>query len=293
MEQLAAFIQSPFFNKALTTIFMLFIIIGIRIFMVRRLNRRNDLTPIQRRQYIVSVQNAALFLFILMVIVIWLEQLRTIAATLMVIAAALVLATKEFILNISGFFFRSSADFISIGDRIEINGIRGDVIDQTILGITLLEIGPGVKTNQYTGLTVFIPNSMFLSNPVRNETHLWGNFVFHLITIPLKIQANWEMAEKALLEAARESCDPYIGEAKTNMEELARRHSLDTPAVEPRVHFQIVEPDKALLVLRIPVPARKRGKIEQDISRRYLQLMGDHLVPVMEPNPACPASECK
>ncbi len=285
MEFLIAFAHSLFFNKFITTIFIVFFIFGTRIFIVRRLSQRTDLPPLQRRQYIASVQNAALFLFILLFIVIWLEQVRTIAASLMVVAAAIVLATKEFILNISGFFFRSSADAMSIGDRIEINGIRGDVIDQTILGVTLLEIGPGMKTNQYTGLTVFIPNSTFLANPVRNETHLGGNFVFHLITIPMKIEADWEVGEKALLKAARESCVPYCEEALKNMEELAQRHSLDVPAVEPRVHVQIIEPDKALLVLRITVPAKKRGKIEQDISRRYLQLMGDRLLPKTETLP--------
>lgn len=282
MEFLISFAQTLFFNKFITTIVIVVVIFGIRIIIVRRLSERTDLPPIQRRQYIASVQNVALFLFILMFIVIWLEQVRTIAASLMVVAAAIVLATKEFILNISGFFFRSSVDFVSIGDRIEVNGIRGDVIDQTILGVTLLEIGPGLKTNQYTGLSVYIPNSIFLANPVRNETHLGGNFVFHLITIPLKIEADWEAAEKALLKAAKESCAPYLEEARTNMEELAQRHSLDAPAVEPRVHVQIVEPDKALLVLRITVPSRKRGKIEQDISRRYLQLMGDRLLPKAE-----------
>lgn len=282
MDNLIVLVQSLFFNKFLTTVFIVFVIFGARIFIVRRLNQRIDLAPLQRRQYIISVQNAAFFLFILMFIVIWLEQVRTIAASLMVVAAAIVLATKEFILNISGFFFRSSADFVSIGDRIEINGIRGDVIDQSLLGMTLLEIGPGIKTNQYTGLTVYIPNSLFLANAVRNETHLGGNFVFHLITIPLRIETDWELSEKALLKAARESCTPYIEEARSNIEKLAKRHSLDSPAIEPRVHVQIVEPDKALLVLRIPVPARKRGKIEQDISRRYLQLMGDRLLPKKE-----------
>lgn len=282
MEELRALVQSSFFNKLLATVFMGFVVFCIRLVIVRRLRLRTDLPPLQRRQYIVTAQNGTLFLFFLIFVVIWLEQLRTLAASLMVVAAAIVLATKEFILNISGFFFRSSADFISIGDRIEINGIRGDVIDQSILGTTLLEIGPGVKTNQYTGLTVYIPNSMFLANPVRNETHLGGNFVFHLITIPLKIESDWEQAEKALLKAADESCASYIAEARTNMEELARRHSLDAPAIEPRVHVQIVEPDKALLVLRTPVPARKRGRIEQDISRRYLQLMGDRLLPKKE-----------
>lgn len=268
--------QNVLMSKGLSSLLLFGLLFICRVLIVRRLKKDERLSPLQRKQYIINVKNAALFIFLALLVVIWLEQVRTIAASLMVIAAAIVLATKELILNVSGFFFRSSADIVSIGDRIEINGIRGDVIDQSLLGTTLLEIGPGVKSNQHTGLTVFIPNSMFLANSVRNETRLWGDFVFHLITMPIKVESNWKHAEAALLQAANEACAAYLAEAKRNMEKLAAKHSLDYPNVEPRVHIQIVEPEKANLVLRVPVPSRKRGRLEQEISRRYLLLVAGH-----------------
>jgi len=272
-----SFMQNLLMSKGLSSLLLFGLLVILRMLIVRRVKKNERLSPMQRKQYIVNVQNAVLFIFLLLLVVIWLEQLRTIAASLMVIAAAIVLATKELILNISGFFFKSSADIVSIGDRIEINGVRGDVIDQSLLGTTLLEIGPGTKSNQHTGLTVFIPNSMFLANSVRNETRLWGDFVFHLITMPIKVESNWKHAEEALLQAANEACAAYLAEAKRNMEKLAAKHSLDYPNVEPRVHIQIVEPEKANLVLRVPVPSRKRGRLEQEISRRYLVLSGENV----------------
>jgi small-conductance mechanosensitive channel len=214
----------------------------------------------------------ALLLIVTVIVVIWIEQLRTIAAAAVVIAAAIVIATKEFLLNIVGYFYRSTAKFFTIGDRIEIDGIRGDVIDQNLMGITLLEIGPGAKTHQYTGLTAHIPNSLFFANTVKNETNLWSDYVFHLMTIPIQADDNWKTKENALLDAAREICSPYMEDARRAMSTQAFQHSLEEPSIDPRVQVQVTGADQYLLILRIPVPVGKRGRMEQEITRRYLEL---------------------
>jgi small-conductance mechanosensitive channel len=193
--------------------------------------------------------------------------LKTIATTLAVIAVALVIATKEYILNITGFLFLFTSRIFSIGDRIDLGEMRGDVVDTTVMGVFILEIGPG--TNQYTGRTVFIPNSMFLTKPVKNETRM-RNYVFHVISFPLRPDENWEAAEKILLEIADEIVAPYVDEIRIYLKRLARRHSLETPAVEPRIYIQMPEADHINLVLRMPVPIQRRARVEQEVIRKYL-----------------------
>ena len=271
MEGLSLLKENVLVNKLVASFLVFMLVIGIRGIIVRKLSESEELEPTLRRRWVVIIRNTALMTFIVFLIIIWLDQIRTLAASLIVIAAAIVVATKEFILNIIGYLYRSSAKFISVGDRIQIGEIRGDVIDQTLTGITLMEIGPGTKTHQYTGLTVFIPNASFLSQPVKNETHMWGgDYVFHIINIPIKVDANWQDAEKCLLKSANEVCSPFIDQAKKNMLRLAHKYSLEAPSVEPRIHIQITDPEKASLVLRVPVPSRHRGRLEQDISRKYL-----------------------
>ena len=170
-------------NKLLSTTILTVAVLMIRKYVVHWIKGKETFLPTFKRQWIVSVRNITIFLIIGIMVVVWLEQLRTIAASIVVIAAAIVIATKEFLLNVVGFFYRTTAKFVSVGDRIEVDGIRGDVIDQSLMGITLLEIGPGDKTHQYTGLSIFLPNSLFLSETVKNETFLWSDYVFHLMTI--------------------------------------------------------------------------------------------------------------
>ena len=266
-------LDTPFIIRLLSTIILITLVIGVRTIIFRKLSSHKNWDVNIRRQWIVTTRNIVLLIILGIVVVIWLDQLRTVAATMVVIAAAVVIATKEFLLNILGFLFQGSSKFISIGDRIEIDQIRGDVIDLNLLGITLLEIGSGEKTNQYTGLTVFIPNCNLLTSPIKNETHLWEDFVFHLITIPIDSGTSWEKSEKALLKAANEICAPYLDIATQSMKSLSQRHSLEEPYVSPRIHVQLAAHDKINLILRIPVPTRHRGRFEQEVTRRYLTFL--------------------
>ncbi len=270
---LQAFLVGSFATKLVSTTVLIIIVLIIRKYIVLGIKNKETFPPTFKRQWIVRVRNITIFLIFGILVVVWLEQLRTIAASIVVIAAAIVIATKEFLLNVVGFFYRTTTKFVTVGDRIEVNGIRGDVIDQNLMGMTLLEIGPGEKTHQYTGLTIYLPNSLFLSATVKNETFLWSDYVFHLMTIPIKAEGPWEKAEKALLQAARDVSRPYIDKAGKVMKAQALHQNLEEPSIEPRVQIQIAEPERFNLVLRVTVPTRKRARLEQDITRRYLQIM--------------------
>ena len=206
-------ITTVILNKFLSTVILVLVVLSIRVVIVRRLAKREDLTATIRRRWIVASRNAAWFVLMAGLIFVWFDQLRTLAATAVVIAAAIVIATKELLLNVTGFLFRSASHFFSIGDRIEIDEIHGDVIDQTIMGVTLLEIGSGMKTHQYTGRAVFIPNSVFLNSPVNNETYM-EDYIFHIVSIPLKADADWHGAESTADGCKQGLCSLLQGSGK-------------------------------------------------------------------------------
>lgn len=93
------------------------------------------------------------------------------------------------------------------------------------------------------------------------------------MTIPIKAVSQWEKAENALLQAARDVNLPCIDKAGKIMKAQALHQNLEEPSIEPRVQIQITEPDKYNRVLRDTMPTRKRARLEQDITRRYLQIM--------------------
>ena len=229
-----------------------------------------ELPPTRQRNLLILTRNIAILAFVGGLVIIWARELQSVALSLAAIAVALVIASKELILCLSGAILRISGAGFSLGDRIEIAGIRGDVIDIGALTTTVLEVGPGPAVHKSTGRTVVFPNSHFLLHPVTNETFT-GPFVLHATTMPLSSADDWQGAERRLLDAARVECASYLDDARANMEKLGRKHGLMPPSVEPQSWLRVPKPGEIELVVRYPAPARLRGQIEQAILRRYFE----------------------
>lgn len=258
--------DSTLAQDGLYTLILLAVALVLRAILVRAVLKSQSLTIESRRRWVVSIRNTIVSIFIVGLIFIWAHQLSTFAVSIVAIAVALVLATKELILCISGAVLRMGANAYSLGDRIQIAGMRGNVLDESLLATTVLEIGP---SHQYTGRAVVFPNSLLLNTPLINETYM-KEYIIHVITIPLTTNDDWQTAEKILLEAAREECAPFMEEARRHMKQLEGENWLDAPSVEPRVNIQLPEPGRVNLLLRIPTPAQRPSRVEQTILRRFL-----------------------
>ena len=242
--------------------------------------------PEARRRWFVSIRNWFVVALILGLGAIWGAALRTLAVSLVALVVAFVVATKELIQCINGSVLRTAAKAYSVGDRIQIEKHRGDVIDVNFFSTTILEVGPGRPFHLRTGRTIVIPNSKLLISSVVNESYMKG-LVLHVFTVPLSMGDNWERAEKILLEAAQQECKPYVEPARARMEQLERVHGLEGVTLEPRVSMTLPEAGKLNLVVRFPAPVGRQGRIEQAILRRFLkgyQTAKDE--PPTEPPPA-------
>jgi small-conductance mechanosensitive channel len=267
VEFITALGEHPEAIKAIiSAAILLFIVAGRRI-AVRTFDN-SGLPPERRIQFLVQSRNAAIFIFLASVAVLWAEQLQTIAFSLAAVAVALVIATKELILCVSGTVLRISARSFRLGDRIEVGSTRGDVIDIGPLTTTLLEVGPEPSIHKLTGRAVVIPNSLFLTTAVVNETFT-DEYVLHTTRVELEVDADWRDAERTLLEAASDICAQYIPDARENMERVGHKHGLEPPTVEPRVWVS-TRTTGIGLILRYPAPIRHRGQVEQSILRAYL-----------------------
>jgi len=124
-------------------------------------------------------------------------------------------------------------------------------------------------SHQATGRAVVVPNSLLLSHPIVNETFT-DQYVLHLFTVAIGREDDWLAAVKALLEGAQAECEPFLEEARTHLVQRASRHSLEPMSVDPRVSIRLNDPTRIELLVRVPVPARRKGRIEQAILRRFL-----------------------
>lgn len=242
----------------------------LRWVMRRGVQAQHKISADMRRRWLLQVRNLTFILIAGGLVLIWATELKTVAISVVAIVAALVIATKELILCLSGGFLKMSSRMFVLGDHIEIGSVRGEVIDQTLLTTKIMESSAGPNGQQFTGRLITVPNAQFLNQSVTNES-LTKTYGLHVFTVPVKVEEDWESHEKALTEALNKTCEPYLDKAKEAVSELAREEGLSAPSVEPRVHVSIPEPGRVDLIARLPYPVDGKGRVLQAVLRDYLQ----------------------
>jgi small-conductance mechanosensitive channel len=264
-------IEPYIFDNALVTLIFVGVLLCLRWFLVRMIRSpRNSWTSEQRLRWLSYTRTIFVVIGIFGIIYIWAEQVHNLALSIFAIALAVVMATKEIFLCFNGSLIRLRSNAFTIGDRIEVNGVRGDVIDINILSTTLMEVGPKASSHQQTSRSITIPNSMFLVYPIINES-CRENFIAHNVSIPLDVRDDWKNAERILLNVATDECAPYLDEARQEIREMEHKHGIHLPTLEPHVWITLPHRKEILLNLRLVAPAYLKGTIEQSIIKRFMK----------------------
>lgn len=271
MDLMPILVEHPAIGKLISSVLVLVVTAVAYRLIASRIRKVEWPSAEVGRRWLVMARNAAILIALFALLVIWAAQLRTLALSLVGFAVAIVLITKELAMCLTGGMLRSSSGMFDIGHRIELRKLRGDVIDMNMLTTTILEIGPEQLTHMYTGRAVVLPNSMFLSEPLINESYT-RDYVLQTTIVPLTRPSDWERAETHLLQAANEECAEFLDMARRHIQRVARREGIEVPPIDPRVMLQFPKPEEINLVLRFPAPARRKGRVEQAILRRYLAL---------------------
>ena len=258
----------------LKSLILLLTLVIVRSLIVRWIAHNPTLSMESKRRWVVTTRNSVVFAFLTGLVIIWAHELQAFAVSLVALAAAFVLATRELILCWSGAALRVGSKVFAVGDRIQIAGHRGVVLDHDAFATRLLEIGPGQSAHLYTGRVTIFPNSLLLTNTLIKENPE-QEYGLYTVVVPIKNDADWQREERILLEAAKIECAPFMEEAVRQMKLLEKTNLLEAPSPEPRITIQLPESGKIHLVLRFPAPDRGRSRIEQAILRRHLLQMND------------------
>ena len=123
-----------------------------------------------RKEYVINqaVQIILNILEVVFLLVIWNEYIQSLMTLISVTSAAMTIALRELILNFfCGIYIKMKKPF-QVEDRIEVKGIKGDVMNISSLNFEVLEISTKEEHGQSTGVIVTFPNSIVFSEPVRN-----------------------------------------------------------------------------------------------------------------------------
>ncbi|WP_157674483.1 mechanosensitive ion channel domain-containing protein [Erythrobacter sp. HL-111] len=133
----------------------------------RALKAKDDLPRQAARRWTANARNALLLIAVIGLLMIWAPQLRTFALSLTAVAVAIVVATKELILCLSGSAFRTFTRAYAIGDIIEIGSNRGEVVDINLLSTRLRELDRREGSLRSVGQGAVVPHSLLFTQAVR------------------------------------------------------------------------------------------------------------------------------
>ena len=143
---------------------------------------------------------------------------------------------QEVITSIAGWAAIHFANFYNTGDRIQLGGTKGDVIDIGILRTTLMELGEWVKGDLYTGRIVRIANSFVFKEPVFNYS---GDFPFlwDEITVPVTYASDHRLAREILQNTLHTVTEQYSTYAKQAWKDIVRKYMVEEAMIDPVVYM--------------------------------------------------------
>jgi len=217
------------------------------------------------------------FVTVVVLAVVWRAFAGRAGVVLGLAAAGLAFAMQEVIGALAGWFNVLSGRIFRVGDRIQMGGVRGDVIDITPLRTKVMEVGADpeagswVRGRQFTGRVVAISNKATFTEPVFNFSaafdHLWEEVV-----IPVSYRSAWSQASGILRdEAVRVSSTEDAAEA---IDRMRRSYPVPAAELEPRV-FANATSDYVELTARFVVPVRHAREVKDRLTRRVLARMDE------------------
>lgn len=274
---LSLFADPPILKLLISVAFILAVFVT-RTGLIRLIRNKKQILSIADRAWISNVRNVAYIIVVLGLLAIWADFLRTFVLSLAAVAVAVVVATKELLLCVSGFVYRTSARLFSIGDWVEIGGIKGEVIDQDMISTTLQELYLKNNLYEYTGRTVVLPNSQFFTQPIRNEQFI-KNYVFHEFSIVVEPDANPHRADAHLREVVQRHTADFRAVAQRYHKLLQSRMGIELMEVEPRIRYTNTDFSKHVITITLFCPTGRALTIEQAVVEEFMAYYYEHIKP--------------
>lgn len=213
----------------------------------------------------------AVFVGLLMVGRIWYEGIANLATFLGLLSAGLAIALRDPIVNLGGWLFIIWRRPFVVGDRIQIGGYAGDVIDHRIFQIVILEIGNWVDADQSTGRMIHIPNGLIFREPLANYTR-GMQFVWDELRVLIPFESNWRKAKDILIEIVEHHSSDVVEEARRDMEKAGRQFMIFYATITPTVYTAVRESGVTLTLRYLCHPRKRRGMAQaiwEDILTRF------------------------
>ena len=207
----------------------------------------------------------------LVVVLIWKEQIKSLITLISFVSAAVTIALREIIFNFFAGIYINAKKIFEIEDRIEIKGIKGDVITMHSLGFEMLEIADGNEYEQSTGKIVHIPNSAVFSEPTKNFTKAF-KYIWDEIKINIELDSDVEETKSYIYNILKniEILKEIPEKMENQVDDITVQYRIYYNKLEPIIYTRIDE-SHIELSLRYLVHPKKIRIVQNEIYLKVLE----------------------
>jgi hypothetical protein len=166
------------------------------------------------------------------------DRLGRLSLVIGVAGAGVAVALQDVLASIAGAFSIGFSKLYTVGDRVQVGDIRGDVIDIGLLRTTLMETGNWVSKDLYNGRIVRIPNSVVLRGSVFNYSQGF-RFIWDDIKVVFTTTSDCQLAREMLLRVAKEGICEHLVEAQVSWKLMSDNFQSANPPLEPTVTLAV------------------------------------------------------
>ena len=253
-------------NKLVITSIFIIIIFIVKYSIVKIIKRKSKE---DKRTQINMVNNIFTILMIITIFNIWAEEIQKFAFSIAAFIVAIVLATREFIQCFIGFIYLLSSRPFRIGDWVQVGNYYGEVHSTDWAKLTLLEVDK--DDYQYTGKTLYLPNSQLITSVIKNLNFM-KRYAIHHFTIVRDSSVNPFDFIDELQDKAHEYCDDFKDVAIRYNQLIESRLDVSIAGPEPHIQVATSELGDTQVFFTIFCPTEKAMDIEQKLTSYFMKL---------------------
>lgn len=236
------------------------VIVAFRLFAAYLSTRVHDTDTRYRTRKIISALQYLTVVFVTAVV--FKDQLGGLTVAFGVAGAGIAFALQEVIVSIAGWAAVSFGSYYRVGDRIELGGVVGDVIDIGMLRTTLMECGGWVRGDLYNGRIVRVANSYVFKDPVVNYSADFA-FLWDELEIPVTLDSDLAHARTIIDETLEQTVGDYAAGAENAWKLMVTKYRIEDARVRPLVTMGFNE-NWAVFTARYIVDFQRR-RITKDL----------------------------
>lgn len=199
---------------------------------------------------------------------IWVDAFNAFPTYLGLVSAGIAVALADVVKDMAGWVYIVVRKPLRVGQRIEVKGVRGDVVDIRLLRFTLMEIGNWVHADQSTGRLIHVPNAVMFTEPIANYTE-GSDFIWHEVPVLVTFESDWKAAKAIILDEIQAVAATTAQAAAASLRAMAHDYQVKLGTLTPIVYLTVQE-SGVLLTGRYLVSARHRRGSEEEVWEAIL-----------------------